>query len=106
MNAASDGDGLAEVRSLPRSSRLLAEWPLTVVLGGVLLALLTIGLDHFRRGAVLLSAAAVLAFFLRLLLPDRDAGMLAVRSKQVDLVVLAGLGLALTLFTFWVPPPN
>jgi hypothetical protein len=98
-------DRLATVRPLhPR--RRLRQWPITVVLVGVGVALLVVATDHFRRGSVLLSASVVLAFFLRLLLSERDAGMLAVRSKGVDLAVLGGLGLLLTLFTFWVPPPT
>ncbi|TAK71343.1 MAG: DUF3017 domain-containing protein [Actinomycetota bacterium] len=63
-------------------------------------------LDHFRRGALLLSASVWLAFFLRLLLPSRDAGLLAVRSRHVDLAVLGVLAGLLTVLTFAVPPPN
>ncbi len=96
---------MATVRPL-RPRRRLRQWPITVVLAGIGVALLVVATDHFRRGAVLLSASVLLAFFLRLLLPERDAGMLAVRSKVIDLVVLGTLGLLLTLFTFWVPPPS
>jgi Protein of unknown function (DUF3017) len=106
--AGDPGDRMADVRPLrPRSRRRrLRQWPITIVLVGIGIALLVVATDHFRRGAVLLSASVLLAFFLRLLLTDRDAGMLAVRSKRVDLGVLAGLGLALTVFTFLVPPPT
>lgn len=102
-----DGDRLAEVRHLPRRRRLsLRQWPLTVVLVLLAIALATIALDHFRRGAVLMSGSVVLAFFLRLLLTDEDAGLLAVRSKRVDLIVLALLGIGISVFTFIVPAPN
>ena len=53
----------------------------------------------------MLAASLVLAFFLRLVLPDNRAGMLAVRSKRVDLVVLGTLAAALVAFSLWVPPP-
>lgn len=91
----------------PRRRRnWLRQWPISVVLLGITIALVTVATDHFRRGAVILSASVILAFFLRLLLPAKDAGWLAVRSRRVDLVVLGVLGLALAVFTFWVPPPN
>jgi hypothetical protein len=48
----------------------------------------------------------LLAAFLRLLLPDADAGMLVVRSRRADAITLGILGIGLTVFTFWVPPPS
>ena len=39
-------------------------------------------------------------------LPDADAGMLVVRSRKIDVLTLAVLGIGLTVFTFWVPPPS
>jgi len=77
-----------------------------VVLAGVAVAMILIALDSFRRGSVVLSASVLLAAFLRLLLPDSDAGMLAVRSKKVDVATLGLLGVGITVFTFWVPPPS
>jgi hypothetical protein len=65
-----------------------------------------IGTDHFRRGSIVLSASVMLAMFLRLLLPSSDVGMLAVRSRRTDVLVLAALAIGLTIFTFWVPAPN
>jgi hypothetical protein len=53
----------------------------------------------------MLAASLVLAFVLRLILPADQAGMLAVRSKRVDLVVLGTLAAALVVFSLWVPPP-
>ena len=92
----------------PRSARpaWLSEWPATVVLLVVAVSLTVVALGHFRRGCVLLSFGVLLAFFLRLLLPHATAGMLAVRSRAVDLVVLGTLGLALSVLSFWVPPPS
>ena len=53
----------------------------------------------------MLAASLVLAFALRLFLPADRAGMLAVRSKRVDLIVLGTLASALVVFALWVPPP-
>lgn len=91
---------------VPRRAWLLAEWPITIVLIGITVALLMIAMDHFRRGSIVLSASVMLAAFLRLLLPGQEAGMLAVRSRRIDVAVLGGLAIGLSIFTYWVPPPN
>lgn len=93
------------IRPAPRRN-WLAQWPITIVLIGVAIAMMLIGLDFFRRGCVVLSASVLLAAFLRMLLPDEDAGMLVVRSRKLDLIALGALGIGLTIFTFWVPAPS
>lgn len=82
------------------------QWPLMLVLGGLVASLLVVANDHFRRGSVLFAGFVVLAFFLRLLLSDRDAGWLAVRSRPIDLLWLGGLGLSLSVFALIVPSPS
>lgn len=82
------------------------QWPLTLVLVGLAVSLLIVATDHFRRGSVLFAFFVVLAFFLRLLLSDRDAGWLAVRSRLVDLLCLGGLGVSLSVFALIVPSPS
>jgi hypothetical protein len=84
----------------------LAQWPITIVLVGVGIAMIMIGMDLFRRGCVVLSASVLLACFLRMFLPDADAGLLVVRSRRADVITLAVLGIGLTIFTFWVPAPS
>lgn len=105
---ASDRRGSVVPLRRPRSSRWgwLAQWPIILVLAGVAAACLLIALDYFRRGSVVLSATILLAAFLRLFLSDREAGLLAVRSKKVDTIILGALGLGLAIFTYWVPPPS
>jgi multisubunit Na+/H+ antiporter MnhB subunit len=79
------------------------EWPtirVLAVVGGAVAVVLT---GRFRPGGVVVGGAVVLAVFLRLLLPRRDIGMLAVRSRGVDLVVLGGLGIAVSVLAFLVP---
>lgn len=101
---------LAAVHPLrPRARRLrrmLAQWPLLSVLAVVLAGLATIAAWSFRVGAVVVAGGLLLAFFLRLLLPSRAVGMLAVRSRVVDLIVLGALGGLLATFALWVPAPN
>ncbi len=98
-------DNVVPIRTAPRRSRF-AQWPITLVLAGVGLAMAMIALDYFRRGSIVLSASVLLAAFLRLLLPDSEAGLLAVRSRRVDVATLLVLGVGLTIFTFWVPAPS
>lgn len=98
--------GMAEVHRLPsRRRRWWAQWPIAVVLMGVVVSLIIVALDHFRIGSLMLGASLVLAFALRLVLPGDRVGLLAVRSKSVDLVVLGTLAAALVVFALWVPPP-
>lgn len=82
------------------------QWPIFVVLLGVGIALTLVALDYFRRGAVVLAGSVLLAAFLRLLLPDREAGLLVVRSRKVDVAILGVMGILLAVFAFWVPPPR
>ncbi len=97
---------MAEIHQLrPRRRRWWSQWPLAVVLLGVAASLGVVALDRFRLGSLMLAASLVLAFVLRLVLPNDRAGMLAVRSKRVDLIVLGTLGGALVIFALLVPPP-
>lgn len=84
----------------------LTQWPITLVLIVVVASMMLVATNHFRRGSVLLSAAVLLAMFLRLLLPKPDAGWLAVRSRVTDVAVLGVLGVALAVLSLWVPEPN
>ena len=84
----------------------MRQWPITLVLAGVALAMIVIAFVSFRRGCVVLAATVLLAAFLRMFLTERDAGWLAVRSRIVDVAVLLTMGLGLAILSFWVPAPN
>lgn len=99
---------LASVHALNARRRRrvsLAQWPITLVLVGVALSLVVVAFVSFRRGSIMLSAFVTLAVFLRLLLPEDEAGWLVVRSKRTDVLVLGVLALGLTVMSFWVPNP-
>ena len=85
---------------------LRREWPLAVSLAVVFVGLFVVGNGHFRRGTIVLSFGVALALFLRVLLPAERAGMLAVRSKGVDIGVLASLAILTSAMSLWVPPPS
>lgn len=80
------------------------QWPLLTVLGGGVVGLAAIALDHFRSGSLLLSVSVLLAALARAVLPPRRVGLLVVRSRAFDLVVLLGMGLALLVLAIIVPP--
>ncbi len=82
------------------------QWPLLVVLSGLVVSLAIVATDHFRRGSVLFAGFVVLAFVLRLVLPDREIGWLAVRSRRIDLICLGFLAVSVTVFSLIVPPPS
>ena len=90
----------------PQRRWWVRQWPITLVLALVALSLVMIATDHFRRGSVLLAASVILAFFLRMMLPGREAGFLVVRSRRVDVIVLGILGIGLGIFSLWVPAPS
>ena len=67
------------------------------------MSVLIVLLDSFRAGALAFGASMTLASFLRLVLTDREAGMLKVRSRGVDLLILGTFAVTITLLAFSVP---
>lgn len=78
------------------AGRLLRGLPLLATLILVALAILLAVLGHWRRAAAAMAAASGLALVLRLVLPDRNVGPLAVRSRRFDVLFLFGLTALLT----------
>jgi hypothetical protein len=87
----------------PFLAGLVRQLPLLAVLVVVGLGLLSVAFEYWRQGLVLIGLALIGAAVLRLLLPLRRAGFLAVRSRPVDVVLLAGTGLALTVIALTIP---
>ena len=58
---------------------------------------------NWRRGIRWLASSLLAASALRLVLPQRDAGMLAVRHRLVDCTLLAGVGAALLFLAETIP---
>ncbi len=84
--------------------RRLAEWPLGLVLLAGAVSLVVVAAGHFRRGTVLLSLSVCLAALLRALVPARSAGLLAVRSRVLDVAMLTLLGIGMLVLALVVPP--
>ena len=89
----------------PFLAGLLRQLPLLAVLVVVGIGLLVVTIGHWRQGLAMIGLALVGAGVLRLLLPVRRVGFLAVRSRPTDVVLLAGAGLALTVTALTIPAP-
>ena len=90
------------------AARALRAWPLLVVLAGVVggLVLATLGQETWRAGCLLIGASLAVGAVLRVALPDREAGLLQVRSKAFDITVLVVLAVAVIVLAIAVPPEN
>ncbi len=78
-------------------SRLPTFLPIALV---AVIALVGMGLvltQHWRRGAVLLGVALLVAAVLRLAVPAERVGLLAIRGKTVDVLCYSGFGVAMVL---------
>jgi hypothetical protein len=66
--------------------------------------LLVLTFFDFRVGSVILGLAVLFGAALRTALSHERAGLLAIRSRPVDLVTMYGLAVALTTVAVLVPP--
>jgi hypothetical protein len=58
---------------------------------------------HWLRGVLVLAGAMMIAGLLRLLLPARQAGLLAVRSRPFDVLCYCGVGVAIVVLGLALP---
>ncbi len=87
------------------AARSMRQWPLLVVAGGVLagLGIAYVGESSWRLGGLVIGVSVVLGAVLRMALPNREAGLLQVRSKAFDVTVLAFTGVAIIVLALVVP---
>lgn len=74
-------------------AKLRAQLPFLIVMAVVAVAFLRIAQQHWREGTTELGAALLVAAVLRASVTDRAAGLLAVRTRRVDIVTDAVFGL-------------
>lgn len=74
--------------------RILAEWPILLVLGGTAFGMsLALGdKDNLLSGTFVMGMTLLLAAALRLFLPTRTAGSLAIRRRAIDVATYTLLG--------------
>jgi hypothetical protein len=87
----------------PFVAGLIRQLPLLAVLVVVGVGLLLVTFGHWRRGLVVMGVALVAAALLRLLVPLRRVGFLAVRSRTVDVLLLSGSGVVLIGVALSIP---
>lgn len=94
-----EGSAAAAGRGQPVPVR---QWPIVVVLTMVAVGLAVTALDDFRPGVVTIGVAMLLGAVLRAVLPE--VGMLAVRSRFTDIVVMGVLGVAIVVLALAASP--
>ncbi len=87
----------------PFLAGLVRQLPLLVVLVVVAVGLLMVTIGHWRVGLVVMGLALAGGGLLRLLLPVKRVGFLAVRSRPVDVVLLVGVGITLAVVALAIP---
>lgn len=87
-----------------RLSRFARQWP-----GLLVLLVVTVGVaaaldHHWRKGVYVVGAGLAVACVLRAVLPAPRVGMLAVRSRRVDVLQTGVVGVGLLLLGALIPP--
>jgi hypothetical protein len=102
--SAQPDDGNPAEAEQGRSSQL----PYLAVLAGVVIALAIIGIGvHLvRSGTLVLAGVLLVAAMVRLILPERLAGMLSSRRRLLDVAILGVLGIGLLVAGLVVPVPG
>ncbi|MDX6374775.1 MAG: hypothetical protein QOD98_3763 [Nocardioidaceae bacterium] len=98
--AAEEHDALDEERRYP-STLGGAFYLLVLAMGAVGIAIVWGG--DWRLGIRCLAGGLCFAALLRLVLPARDAGMLAVRNRFFDAILLGGVGAAILFLSTTIP---
>ncbi len=105
-------DGVVDIP--PESAEPGRRYPSTVggafyllVLAASAVGLVIIASGDWRVGVKWVGGSLVFAALVRLLLPARDAGMLAVRTRWIDVLLLTAVGLMLWFLSISIPnqPP-
>lgn len=104
MNSTGGGSWIG--RQLGRARR---QWPIVLVLLCLLVSCAVLATGHWRRGAFAFACTVALAGVLRTLLPSRMVGLLKVRSRWADALLLVTAAAALLVLVLVVPastPPS
>ena len=87
------------------AAKSLRQWPLLVIIGGVVAGLVIafVGDATWRLGCLVIGASLAAGAIERMALPSREAGLLQVRSKGFDVVVLLLGAVAIIALAIAVP---
>lgn len=78
----------------PWYALVLGQWPLFVTLLTVSTGLVVVWW-HWKRGALIIGGGVVLGGILRLVLPEKAAGLLCCRSRWLDVLLTLATGLGI-----------
>jgi hypothetical protein len=92
--------GADRARARPGVPRWLVRLPYAFVLCGVAAGLAVVATNHFRRGSMLIAAAVFIGALARLVLPESQVGMLAVRRRWLDVLLMTTAAVGVTLVAF------
>jgi hypothetical protein len=101
--AAGTAEAPARVRA-PRWANLPYAIVLAVAAGGLSWVALG-GLRHVQAGMLTVASALLAAAVLRLVLPERAAGLLVSRRRVLDVLTLASLGAGIMVAVLVLPTP-
>ncbi len=76
--------------------------PVWLVYGIFAVGLVEVLTQHWRQGAVLLGGALLTAAVLRMVLPPERVGLLAIRSRVIDVVLYTGFGLVVAVLALTI----
>jgi hypothetical protein len=95
--------GVVDDRPPIRGGWVGRQWPLLLVLGGSLVSFLVVALGHFRLGCLGFGCSVLFAALARAVLPARRVGLLVVRSRPFDVLVLLVMGVSVVVLAVVVP---
>jgi uncharacterized membrane protein len=80
------------------------QWPILSVAAIGLVALVLVAAGFWRRGTLLIGIGVGLAAGLRLALPEDRAGVLVVRTRTIDVAMMAAVCAAVVYIAWTVDP--
>jgi hypothetical protein len=85
--------------------QITGQWPLAFVLTSVFIGLVVaVPIGHWRIGCTLIGLSVSIGGLLRLM-PQSRVGLLAVRNRVIDTILLLGSGIGILVLA-WVVPPS
>lgn len=83
-------------------SRIPAALPASLVVAIALAGMGLVITQHWRKGAVLLGGALLVAALLRMVVPLDRVGLLAIRSRAVDVLCYSGFGVVMMVLALQI----
>jgi Protein of unknown function (DUF3017) len=83
-------------------SRIPSALPAALVAAVAVVGMALVVTQYWRRGAVLLGVALLVAAVLRMVIPPDRVGLLAIRSRVIDVLCYIGFGAAMVVLAFTI----